>query len=122
MAVVNFPTGFSPQQDGFIPEVSYRTLETQFDDGYAQTASAGINNRDESVSLKYVVDLTGRNTLISYFDSLKGVDRIRLTLPQESTAKVWKFKGFSWKSITGNVPDAQKLYEIGFKIERTYDF
>lgn len=85
MAIVPFPSGFTPTREGLQEQTSYRVKKAEFGDGYCQRSPAGINTKEQTLNLRFIVDQSGKNTLVSYFDTLQGVHLC----------------GFDWQGVTG---------------------
>lgn len=105
MATIPLKSGgkpFNPQVNNYDSQVSYRVNESRFGDGYAHIAPAGLNNKQEKLSLSFVgLSNSDKDILCNFFDSLQGVTSFQFTKPGESTAYNYKCKGYSQKSIGG---------------------
>ena len=73
---------------------SYKTLSAGYGDGYSQRANDGINNKVETWTVKYVPLLQAdRNTVMTVFDTVQGVDYVTWTPPGDSTSKKYVIVG-----------------------------
>lgn len=55
------------------PDISYRTVEAQFGDGYKQVSSDGINNKNEKYAVKLHANEATTQLIMAFFDRHKGV-------------------------------------------------
>lgn len=63
------------------PTIKYKVIEAQFGDGYKQTSSDGINNTDESWSIKTHATTRVAKEIKAFFDRHKGVTSFYWTPP-----------------------------------------
>lgn len=59
-------------ESGVNPTIAYRVIETQFGDGYAQTSTDGINNKNESYAIKVNAFAKEAREIMDFFDEHKG--------------------------------------------------
>lgn len=68
-------------ENNFQANIAYRVIETQFGDGYAQISSDGINNKNESYSIKVHAMEKDAKTIMDFFDEHKGSKSFLWTPP-----------------------------------------
>jgi len=93
----------------------FRTIMTQFGDGYSQRAPDGINSSVDEWSIVWAsLDATDKNTIVSALEAVGGWDILTWTPNGEAVEK--KFivnEGFSMDILSGGVFNIQtKLVQV----------
>ena len=84
----------------------YRTLTSQFGDGYKQDAPDGVNNTIDTWMINYEnLGSADRATLVTFLDSQGAWTTWTWQAPNDSTVKNWKITKDGWtESVTaGNI-------------------
>lgn len=61
-----------PTESGESPDIKYRVKETKFGDGYTQTYAEGINNKEESYTIKVTCRKSQAVEILDFFDRQAG--------------------------------------------------
>ena len=95
----------------------YRTLTSQFGDGYAQHTPDGINNIVDEWSLVYE-NLTNaeRTTLVTALDAVKSSDYFTWTAPGDTSQKRFKVTQDGWSES----PRSGDLWTISFTLKQSF--
>ena len=95
----------------------FRTLSTQFGDGYRQDTPDGINFKLDMWNINFE-NLTSATTanVKTFFDSVGSFDQFTWQAPGDSVIKNWKLdpKGYTMTAQAGNV------YSISTSIYQVY--
>lgn len=95
------------------PNLEFKKITAQFGDGYAQESSDGINNLDESWSIKTHADTEVAREIIAFLKEHKGVKSFFWT-PPLGTLSLWTCSDPSY------VPQSSNLYVITGTFVRSY--
>lgn len=103
--------------EGTVRQRSYKTLITQFGDGYSQRAPDGLNATRDTWDIVYA-DLTAanRSSILTFTDAIGNWDFFLWTARGDSTQKKWR--------ITTEIKEsciAGHIYSISFTCEQVFD-
>ncbi|TPW29673.1 hypothetical protein FJU08_12700 [Martelella alba] len=97
-------------------DITIRTLESNFGDGYSQRAGDGLNTTGIAFNAIWPgLTLSQADQIEAFFLSLRGVHPFEWTLPREHEAKLFRCKQWS-RTGAGGGHDT-----ITASIERVYD-
>lgn len=85
---------------------AYRTLTSQFGDGYEQDAPDGTNNIIDTWTINYEnLNITDRNTLVAFLDSQGGWTTWTWQAINDTVVKNWKITKDGWSEtvVAGNI-------------------
>jgi len=95
------------------PTIQYKVITAQFGDGYKQTSSDGINNTEESWSIKTHATTSVAKEIKAFFDYHKGVKSFYWTPPLGEL-------GLYTCDDPSYIPLSTKLYSISGTFVRSY--
>lgn len=102
---------------GASQKIQYKYKEVKFGDGYTQRAKDGINNKQQNWDIVWVnVNATEKATILTAFDTAKGVDYFTWQPPGESSSLKFIQTGdlsFAIKSGT--------LWDISVNLQQVFD-
>ena len=91
-------------------QVAFKTLSAQFGDGYEQRAPNGINNRVETISIKWeALTKADFTTVVTALDAVGGWDYLTFTPHGESTEKRYKLKDGAYSTSYSTSGDSNIL-------------
>jgi len=96
--------------------VAFKTLETEFGDGYTQRAGAGLNSESVTFDATWTgLTITEADQVEAFFRKQRGYLPFEWTLPRESKAWLYRCKSWSRNGVGG------RHDSITATIERVYD-
>jgi len=94
----------------------YRTIETKYGNGYGQRAADGLNSVKDTWSVTWAnLNATEYTTVLTAFDTVKGVDYLTWTAPGDSTSKKFICRKITKRAFAG------ALYTISAELEQVFD-
>ena len=94
----------------------FRTLSTQFGDGYKEDAPDGINYKIDTWNLNFE-NLTNSDTsnVKTFFDSVGSYSTFTWQAPGDTSSKTWKLdaRGYSLTAQSGNIYSiSSTIYQV----------
>lgn len=81
-------------------DTEFKTLESNFGDGYTQAVAEGLNSERESWNLVWEnEDIADVQTIKTFLKARAGYQPFYWTAPGEETPKTWRCKKFSSKPV-----------------------
>lgn len=98
-------------------KTAFRTLISQFGNGYEQRTPDGINTKLDTWNIQYEnLSTTEKNTVLAVFDAVAGWDVITWTPFGEASSKKFRLEdGYSFTPKSGD------LYDISATLKQIFD-
>jgi phage-related protein len=96
-------------------QTAYKIIEVKYGNGYAQRAGDGINPIQGSWNVEWGVLSAGElGTIVTAFDTARGVDYFTWTPPGDASSKKWVVKQHSRTPLSGD------QYSVAATLEETW--
>jgi len=94
----------------------YKTIETQYGNGYSQRAADGINSIQDSWNITWDnLNATDFATVLTALDTAKGTDYLTWTAPGDGSSKKFICKKVTKRALSG------AIYSVSAELTQVFD-